>query len=250
MGLYWMPLTISQNTQTHQERSSWVHGSKFLFMVILNLSAVGHAYTPGEWLFEDLNFALHEGEHVAIQGASGCGKSTLLNVMAGLEVPSKGEVQWCGQATSQWTLEQWRVCRLTEIGFVFQAFHLLSHLTVAQNVMVPCLLAGASLDDSDRAARELLTDLGLQKRWDAKPSTLSGGEQQRVALARALVHKPKVVFADEPTGNLDTGTATKVLAMLLELCHSRSTSLVVVTHSDEAAQAMGRRLRLTHKGLV
>jgi putative ABC transport system ATP-binding protein len=219
-------------------------------MGILNLSSVGHAYTPGEWLFEDLDFSLQEGEHVAIQGDSGCGKSTLLNVMAGLEVPSKGEVSWCGQATSNWTPEQRRVCRLLEIGFVFQAFHLLAHLSVLQNVMVPCLLAGQTAHNSALSARNLLSDLGLQKRLDAKPSSLSGGEQQRVALARALVHKPKVVFADEPTGNLDTTTATKVLTMLLELCKTNATSLVVVTHSDEAARAMGRRLRLTPKGLV
>jgi len=219
-------------------------------MVILNLNAVGHAYTPGEWLFEDLNFELQEGEHVAIQGASGCGKSTLLNVMSGLDVPTSGEVLWCGKSTSNWTPEQRRTCRLFEIGFVFQAFHLLPHLSVLQNVMVPCLLGGASAQSSALAARELLSDLGLQKRLDAKPSSLSGGEQQRVALARALVHKPKVVFADEPTGNLDTTTATKVLSMLLELCKSSETSLVVVTHSDEAARAMGRQLRLTPMGLV
>jgi len=219
-------------------------------MTILNLTSVCHAYSSGEWLFEGLDFELQEGEHVAIQGASGCGKSTLLNIMAGLEVPTCGEVHWFGQSTSMWTDEQRRICRLYEIGFVFQAFHLLPHLSVLQNVMVPCLLAGSSAPKSAQSARALLTDLGLQKRLDAKPSTLSGGEQQRVALARALVHQPKVVFADEPTGNLDTSTSTKVLSMLIDLCKGSSTSLVVVTHSDEAAMTMGRRLRLTPKGLV
>jgi predicted ABC-type transport system involved in lysophospholipase L1 biosynthesis ATPase subunit len=136
------------------------------------------------------------------------------------------------------------------MGFVFQAFHLLPHLSALQNVMVPCLLGGASGVAAAELARELLKNLGLATRLDAKPSSLSGGEQQRVALARALVHRPKVVFADEPTGNLDADTAAKTLALLIGLCRERQTSLVMVTHSDEAAKSMGRALRLTQKGLV
>jgi predicted ABC-type transport system involved in lysophospholipase L1 biosynthesis ATPase subunit len=136
------------------------------------------------------------------------------------------------------------------MGFVFQAFHLLPHLSALQNVMVPCLLGGESGQACAFAARSLLCDLGLQKRLDAKPASLSGGEQQRVALARALVHHPKVVFADEPTGNLDTTTAAKTLALLIDLCSAGKTSLVVVTHSDDAARAMGRTLRLTPQGLL
>lgn len=204
----------------------------------------------GEWLFEGLSFDLALGEHVAIQGTSGCGKSTLLNIMAGLEVPTQGEVHWAGQPTSAWSAEQRRACRQADMGFVFQAFHLLPHLSAQQNVMVPCLFGGASGQDAAEAARELLGDLGLATRLDAKPTSLSGGEQQRVALARALVHRPKVVFADEPTGNLDTDTAAKTLALLVGLCRERQTSLVMVTHSDEAARAMGRTLRLTKKGLM
>jgi ABC-type lipoprotein export system ATPase subunit len=219
-------------------------------MSVLSLQSVGHAYTPGEWLFQDLSFDLAPGEHVAIQGTSGCGKSTLLNIMAGLEVPSQGEVWWRGQATSAWTAEQRRACRQSEMGFVFQAFHLLPHLSALQNVMVPCLLGDQSGPEAALAARELLTRLGMHKRLDAKPASLSGGEQQRVALARALVHQPQVVFADEPTGNLDTTTAASSLAMLIELCTAQNTSLVMVTHADEAARAMGRRLRLTAQGLV
>jgi predicted ABC-type transport system involved in lysophospholipase L1 biosynthesis ATPase subunit len=136
------------------------------------------------------------------------------------------------------------------MGFVFQAFHLLPHLSALQNVMVPCLLGGQSGKSCAESARSLLCDLGLQKRLNAQPASLSGGEQQRVALARALVHHPKVVFADEPTGNLDTATAANTLALLIDLCTARQTSLVVVTHSDDAARSMGRSLRLTHQGLV
>jgi len=136
------------------------------------------------------------------------------------------------------------------MGFVFQAFHLLPHLSALQNVMVPCLLGQAAGQDAALLARELLGELGLATRLDAKPNRLSGGEQQRVALARALVHRPKVVFADEPTGNLDTDTAAKSLALLTGLCRERQTSLVMVTHSDEAARAMDRTLRLTKQGLL
>jgi putative ABC transport system ATP-binding protein len=219
-------------------------------MAVLSLLSVGHAYLSGEWLFQGLNFELAQGEHVAIQGASGCGKSTLLNIMAGLEVPTSGEVFWSGQPTSAWSAERRRSCRQSEMGFVFQAFHLLPHLSALQNVMVPCLLGGQSGQACAFAARSLLCDLGLQKRLDAMPASLSGGEQQRVALARALVHHPKVVFADEPTGNLDTTTAAKTLALLIDLCSAGKTSLVVVTHSDDAARAMGRTLRLTPQGLL
>ncbi|WP_350295170.1 ABC transporter ATP-binding protein [Limnohabitans sp. Rim8] len=219
-------------------------------MAVLSLLSVGHAYLSGEWLFQGLNFDLAQGEHVAIQGASGCGKSTLLNIMAGLEVPTSGEVCWSGHNTSAWSAERRRSCRQSEMGFVFQAFHLLPHLSALQNVMVPCLLGGQSGQACAFAARSLLCDLGMQKRLDAKPASLSGGEQQRVALARALVHHPKVVFADEPTGNLDTTTAAKTLALLIDLCTAGQTSLVVVTHSDDAARSMGRTLRLTPEGLL
>jgi putative ABC transport system ATP-binding protein len=219
-------------------------------MSVLSLLSVGHTYSAEDWLFQGLDFALAQGEHVAIQGTSGCGKSTLLNIMAGLEVPTRGEVCWSGQPTSAWSAEQRRACRQSEMGFVFQAFHLLPHLSALQNVMVPGLLGGQTGPDCAAAARSLLCDLGMQKRLDAKPTSLSGGEQQRVALARALVHRPKVVFADEPTGNLDTTTAAHTLALLIELCSAGQTSLVVVTHSDEAARAMGRTLRLTPQGLV
>ena len=219
-------------------------------MSVLSLVSVGHAHQPGEWLFEGLSFDLALGEHVAIQGSSGCGKSTLLNIMAGLEVATRGDVLWAGTSTAAWSAEQRRACRQSAMGFVFQAFHLLPHLSALQNVMVPCLLGGQSGQDAAQTARALLSDLGLGKRLDAQPARLSGGEQQRVALARALVHQPQVVFADEPTGNLDTHTAAKTLALLVSLCRERQTSLVMVTHSDEAARSMERTLHLTPKGLL
>ena len=219
-------------------------------MAVLSLHSVGHAYSPEEWLFQGLDFELAQGEHVAIQGTSGCGKSTLLNIMAGLDVPTQGEVYWSDKPTSSWSTERRRSFRLSEMGFIFQAFHLLPHLSAQQNVMVPCLLGGQSGQDCSLTARSLLCDLGMQNRLDAKPTSLSGGEQQRVALARALVHHPKLIFADEPTGNLDTTTAVHTLSLLIELCKERQISLVMVTHSDFAAQSLGRSLRLTPQGLV
>ena len=144
-------------------------------MSVLSLHSVGHAYSAEDWLFQGLDFALAQGEHVAIQGTSGCGKSTLLNIMAGLEVPTRGEVCWSGQPTSAWSAERRRACRQAEMGFVFQAFHLLPHLSALQNVMVPGLLGGQSGPDCAAAARSLLCDLGMQKRLDAKPTSLSGG---------------------------------------------------------------------------
>lgn len=219
-------------------------------MSVLNLLSVGHAHAPDEWLFQGLNFELAQAEHVAIQGTSGCGKSTLLNIMAGLEVPAQGQVLWSGERTSDWTAERRRQARQAEMGFVFQAFHLLPHLSALQNVMVPSLLGGAAGPAAEEAAGALLGEMGMRQRLHAKPASLSGGEQQRVALARALVHRPRVVFADEPTGNLDTRTAAHTLALLIDLCVARQTSLVMVTHSDEAARCMGRTLRLTQQGLV
>ena len=159
-------------------------------------------------------------------------------------------MQWAGEETSAWSEERRRSCRQSEMGFVFQAFHLLMHLTALQNVMVPCLLNGESYEQAQAAAGALLGELGMDQRLNASPSTLSGGEQQRVALARALVHRPAVVFADEPTGNLDAKTSSQALSLLIRLCDARQTSLVMVTHSDEAARSMDRVMRLTAEGLV
>lgn len=219
-------------------------------MSALRLVSVGHAYTPGQWLFQGLDVSVAPGEQVAIQGTSGCGKSTVLQIMAGLEVPTEGDVWWFDQPTVAWTAAQRRTCRLSDMGFVFQAFHLLPHLSALQNVMVPCLLGGQPSPAAEHAARERLCELGLQHRLDALPALLSGGEQQRVALARALVHNPKVVFADEPTGNLDTTTAAHTLALLIDVCRARQASVVMVTHSDEAARSMDRTVHLTQQGFV
>jgi len=217
---------------------------------LLRLVCVGHVHGAAPWLFRGVNLSVQPGERLAIQGASGCGKSTLLQLMAGLEVPTEGDVYWGQQPMSGWSDAQRRVCRQSQMGFVFQAFHLLPHLSALQNVMVPCLLGGQSAQAAKARATELLETLGLMHRLDANPATLSGGEQQRVALARALVHGPAVVFADEPTGNLDAASASQAIDCLLGLCWERQASLVMVTHADAAARAMDRVLQLTPEGLA
>lgn len=141
---------------------------------LLRLVSVGHGHGGGPWLFRGLNLSVQPGERLAIQGASGCGKSTLLQIMAGLEVPTEGEVYWGQQAMSGWNDAQRRACRQSQMGFVFQAFHLLPHLSALQNVMVPCLLGGQSAQVAEARATELLETLGLVHRLEAKPATLSG----------------------------------------------------------------------------
>lgn len=197
------------------------------------------------WLFRDLNLSLASGEQLALQGPSGVGKSTLLNLLAGLDEPDAGRVLYQGQDLSLMSEAEKLALRRTAFGFVFQAFHLMPHLTVLQNTMVPCLLAGMPATQATEQASSLLNVLGLNQCIDAFPVTLSGGEQQRVALARALVHKPQLVLADEPTGNLDPQTAKQALDLLCITCRTHGTALLMVTHSAEAAARLDRTFVLT-----
>ena len=200
-------------------------------------------------IVQSIDLTLQRGERVALLGESGVGKSTLLNLVAGLETPDAGTVEVDGVRID--TLDDGARARLrrTALGFVFQAFHLLPHLTVAQNVAVPLLLAGRDRRAAVAEAAAMLAELGVAAQADAWPGTLSGGEQQRVALARALVHRPAIVLADEPTGNLDPVTARAVLALLFARCEAAGATLLMVTHSTEAAALAQRRLRLTTTGL-
>jgi putative ABC transport system ATP-binding protein len=197
------------------------------------------------WLFRELNLSLASGEQLALQGASGVGKSTLLNLLAGLDEPDSGRVLYQGQDLSLMSEPERLALRRTTFGFVFQAFHLMPHLTVLQNIMVPCLLAGMPVKQASEEASSLLNLLGLNQCIEAFPATLSGGEQQRVALARALVHRPQLVLADEPTGNLDPQTANQALDLLCTTCRTRGAALLMVTHSAEAAARLDRTYVLT-----
>jgi putative ABC transport system ATP-binding protein len=217
--------------------------------ILLRLEDLGRRFGEGPWLFRNLDFSLGAGQQAALRGESGVGKSTLLNLIAGLDQPSTGRVLFEGIDLALMSDAQRLTLRRQSIGFVFQAFHLLPHLSAIQNVMVPCLLAGMSVAQASGRAGGLLDQLGLAARAHALPSELSGGEQQRIALARAVVHSPKLVLADEPTGNLDPQTACRALELLIQCCERNNAALLMVTHSDQAAARFGLRMQLRTDGL-
>jgi len=190
-----------------------------------------------------------QGEYVAVLGESGVGKSTLLNIIAGLEPPDAGEVRFEGRAVGALDDDARTLLRRDRFGFVFQAFHVLPHLTVEQNVGLPLLLRGFQPGKIKEQSCKNLNAVGLGGRENSMPRELSGGELQRVAIARALVGEPKLVLADEPTGNLDQENARQVLALLREQVKAHGAAGILVTHSEAAAATCDRRYRLTAEGL-
>jgi lipoprotein-releasing system ATP-binding protein len=217
---------------------------------VLRLDNVTRTYPQGAAvleIFRGISFSLKPGELVALVGPSGAGKSSLLHMAGLLEAPTSGEVFIEGVAAS--TLpdaERTRIRRDT-IGFVYQAHHLLPEFSALENVVMPQRIAGRGRAASDRDAERILTHLGLGERLTHRPSQLSGGEQQRVAIARALANRPKILLADEPTGNLDTRTAGAVFASLVDLVRSEGLAALVATHNLELAAHMDRALVL-HEG--
>jgi putative ABC transport system ATP-binding protein len=200
-------------------------------------------------ILRDVTLDIAAGEYVALMGESGVGKSTLLNLIAGLDEPDAGSVVLDGVMVTALADAERTQLRRRRIGFVFQAFHLLPHLTVAQNVALPLALNGVA--PGERAARvdRMLEAVGLAAAAASFPRELSGGEMQRVAIARALVHRPRLLLADEPTGNLDQDAATQVLALLREQVKREGSAGVLVTHSPVAAATADRVLLLTSDGL-
>ena len=201
-------------------------------------------------LFEGVQLDIAAGECVAIVGESGVGKSTLLNCIAGLEPVDGGSIRLQGQELAGLDDDAFARLRRSRYGFVFQAFHILPHLTLVQNVALPLWLQGVADGEAEARAHDMLARVGLAARAAGWPRTLSGGELQRVAIARALVHRPAVVLADEPTGNLDPAHATAVLALLLDAVREAGAAGVLVTHSAAAAARADRVLRLTAAGLA
>jgi lipoprotein-releasing system ATP-binding protein len=191
-----------------------------------------------------LDLDIAAGERVAIVGESGVGKSTLLHILGTLDRPTAGEVWFDGEDLTRKSDRELAHFRNREVGFIFQFHHLLPDFTAVENVMMPALIAGVGSEAARRQALALLERVGLAERIGHKPGELSGGEQQRVAVARALIQEPRVVLADEPTGNLDPMTAGGVQELLIELNRERRLTLVVVTHSTVLADAMDRTLRL------
>ena len=212
---------------------------------MLELINVNKAYAGGRRVLADLSYTLNAGEYVAIMGESGVGKSTLLNLIAGLDTPDSGEIRINGVAISSLDDDAATQLRREQFGFVFQAFHVLPHLTLAQNIALPLLLNGKTME----RVQQMLEQVGLQGRGDHFPRQLSGGELQRVAIARALVHRPKLVLADEPTGNLDPDTAHEILQLMRTEIKANGAMGILVTHSHAAAATADRVLNLTKNGL-
>jgi putative ABC transport system ATP-binding protein len=199
-------------------------------------------------IVDHVSLSIATGETVALVGASGAGKSTLLAILAGLDVPSEGSVWLAGQELTALDEDQRARLRADRVGFVFQAFHLVPSLTALENVMLPLELSGRT--DARALGVAMLDRVGLGGRGGHYPRQLSGGEQQRVALARASVVRPAVLFADEPTGNLDTATGENICQLLFELNAEASTTLVLVTHDTALAARCGRLLRMSGGKLV
>jgi len=193
----------------------------------------------------DVSFEIAKGETVAITGASGAGKSTLLAMLAGLDLPTAGHLWLDGQDLTALSEDGRARLRAQRVGFVFQSFHLIPSLTALENVLLPLELAQRA--NAQRQAREVLERVGLTPRVDHYPRQLSGGEQQRVALARAFVIRPAVLFADEPTGNLDANTGQRIIELMFEMNQMAHTTLVLVTHEQDLAQRCDRSLHM-HAG--
>ena len=199
-------------------------------------------------ILSDVSFQIFAGESVAVVGPSGAGKSTLLALLAGLDLPSSGHVLLNARNLSDLDEDGRAGVRADSVGFVFQSFHLVPSLNALENVMLPLELAGNR--DARAAARKIIDEVGLKERWSHYPAQLSGGEKQRVAIARAFATEPAVLFADEPTGNLDSRTGANIMELMFDLNRSSSTTLVLVTHDTDLAERCDRVLALDAGRLV
>jgi ABC-type lipoprotein export system ATPase subunit len=220
--------------------------------VLLRARGLRKLYGSGEGLVravDDVDLDVVRGEMLAVMGPSGCGKSTLLHLLGGLDRPTAGELSLAGRRIDQLSERALAQLRRHEVGFVFQAYHLMEELTAQENVELPALLAGRAPRDAQRRARQLLEQVGLADRAEHLPSALSGGQRQRVAIARALANEPLVVLADEPTGNLDSAATLEVLR-LFEVLHNDGLTLVIVTHDERIAATADRLISMRDGALV
>ena len=220
---------------------------------IVQLRSVTKSYREGKRrvaIYEEASLTLQAGEHLALLGRSGCGKTTLLNLVSGIDVADEGEIKVNGVDVSQLNEMQRSLFRRKHIGFIFQFFNLVPTLTVLENLRLPLELTGVSPSQATRKATDFLAVVGLAGREHSYPDVLSGGEQQRVAIARALIHSPPLILADEPTGNLDMDTGKSILCLLDQLLTESQATLIMVTHSPEAAELAGRRMKVKDKRFV
>jgi len=217
-------------------------------IVVENISKIYPTQDGPLTVLDDINFRAEQSESIAVVGVSGSGKSTLLALLAGLDLPTGGTIKIHGENLTTASEDERARLRNRYIGFVFQQFHLLPNLTALENVALPLELRADK--EAARHARTALTEVGLEDRLQHYPRQLSGGEQQRVAIARAHCSRPPILFADEPTGNLDAKTAAKVADLLFELNDQYATTLVLVTHDEELASRCERRVRLVDGRLL
>lgn len=220
---------------------------------MLRVENIKHSFKTGnEWttVLHDINFTVNKGEMVALLGSSGSGKSTMLNLMAGLMKPTEGHIYIADHDIVQMGENKLAEFRRKHIGFIFQAYELITSLTVRENVELPLVFQSVSPSVRKQKALALLEQVGIPDKADLFPSQLSGGQQQRVSIARSLITEPSVIFADEPTGNLDTRTEEEIIAILLKLNQSLKTTFIVVTHELEVAEQMQRTFSLRDGYLI
>lgn len=215
--------------------------------ILLQCQSLQKQYSEGSVetsVLKGIDLAVHHREMLAIVGSSGSGKSTLLHLMGALDTPTNGSVLFEGQNIFQWSQQQQADFRNRELGFVYQFHHLLGEFSALENAAMPLLIRGMSVKEASATAETMLTRVGLAHRLHHAPSELSGGERQRVAIARALVNQPRLVLADEPTGNLDHASATSIYELMCELNHELGTAFVVVTHDRELAAKLHRQVHM------
>jgi len=206
---------------------------------IIELKNVRKVYKMGDEkvvALDDVSLQIEEQEICCLLGTSGSGKSTLLNLMAGLEKPTKGDIRVNGYSLQKLSERQLTKLRQKYIGFVFQSYNLLEHLTALENVTLPLIFKGVSKKEREKRARDMLKSVGLQNRMNHRPSQMSGGQQQRVSIARAFISNPRIVFADEPTGNLDSKTTEEIMDLITGMAEEHKQTLIIVTHDIEISK--------------